>query len=538
MTARLVTVLSLAAIALGVFFRFHNLDRKLFWQDEAYTALRVSGHFERHYRRIFDGRVHSEREVLSYTQLDPRTNDAFPARALAEEDPHHAPLFYLLERLAIDAFGSSIAAYRLLPALLGTAGIGFAFLLGRRLFGSLTGGLTLAGLVATSPFFILYSKQAREYALLIDLTLLATLALLRAREARSTSGWLPYAAVASLGLYTDPLFALTLVAHGAIVLLSARRDAFALSRFAGSCALAAALFLPWIRNALAARANITGQLTWGDTSYPPAYFIEKWVFNVAALFFDYEFRDQHFIWTAVLLFVFVLAAVAFAALRTRGAVRAVALALPAVTIGAFLAGDALAHAHYSTIARYVLPAWIGLACAVAATLLAGLAAEHRAVRRGALAGYALLLACGIASAAGRDGAANWWDNNNQIAYQDVAAVIDREPRPFVISEGHWYVPLVLSRYLRGDAAFVLAGDDLKFALPAPLENVFLVAPSPAMRAAVLRLSPGIRLENVSPPTTTLITRAHREFPSTSAEPDAWEFPQNALWRVRASNVSR
>jgi uncharacterized membrane protein len=536
--AKAFVTLSIAAIVLGAFFRFHNLDRKLFWQDEVYTALRVSGHLERDYRTNFDGRMHSESEVLAFTELDRRTSDAFPARALAREDPHHAPLFYLLERLAIDIAGSSIAAYRILPAIFGCAGIVCAFFLGRRLFASTLGGFTLASLIATAPFFILYSMQAREYALLTDITLLATLAFLRARESRSTYDWLPYAALATLGLYTDPLFALTLAAHGAIVLVLDRRSAFVMTRFAGSALTAAILFTPWIVNALSARANISGQLLWGNTKYPLSYFAAKWAFNAAALFFDYEFRDQHFIWIAVLLFAFVLTAVIYTATKVRGIVRAVALAMPAVTIGAFLIGDAVGHSHYSTIARYVMPAWIGIECAVAATIVAGLSSQNPARRRWALAGYAVLLACGIGSAAGRDGAPNWWDNNNEIAYQDVAAVINREPRPLVISEGHWYVPLVLSRYLRPDAAFLLVGHNLKFSLPRALPNAFIVAPTAAMRTALERSRPGLRLENVSPNTATLITRVHRDVPSTIRDSAAWESPQNALWQLRAANEPR
>ena len=48
------------ALAAGVFFRFYEIDRKLFWQDEAFTALRVSGHSERDWRTVDPrGTVHT-----------------------------------------------------------------------------------------------------------------------------------------------------------------------------------------------------------------------------------------------------------------------------------------------------------------------------------------------------------------------------------------------------------------------------------------------------------------------------------------------
>ena len=31
-------------LVLGIFFRFVNIDRKIYWHDEAYTSLRVAGY--------------------------------------------------------------------------------------------------------------------------------------------------------------------------------------------------------------------------------------------------------------------------------------------------------------------------------------------------------------------------------------------------------------------------------------------------------------------------------------------------------------
>ena len=39
--------LVIVLIVLGVFFRFINIDRKVYWFDETFTSLRISGYTEK-----------------------------------------------------------------------------------------------------------------------------------------------------------------------------------------------------------------------------------------------------------------------------------------------------------------------------------------------------------------------------------------------------------------------------------------------------------------------------------------------------------
>jgi uncharacterized membrane protein len=50
--------LIIVLLVLGVFFRFVNLDRKVYWDDETITSLRVSGYtLEEMSQQVFDGSV-------------------------------------------------------------------------------------------------------------------------------------------------------------------------------------------------------------------------------------------------------------------------------------------------------------------------------------------------------------------------------------------------------------------------------------------------------------------------------------------------
>ncbi len=78
----------------------------------------------------------------------------------------HPPGYYLALHYWRALFGQSEAALRGLSALCSVALVGFAFLLGRRLFEDEVVGLVAATLVALNPFQVYYAQEARMYAML------------------------------------------------------------------------------------------------------------------------------------------------------------------------------------------------------------------------------------------------------------------------------------------------------------------------------------------------------------------------------------
>jgi dolichyl-phosphate-mannose-protein mannosyltransferase len=72
----------------------------------------------------------------------------------------HPPLGKLLIAASISAFGDRSWGWRAPMALVGTLSVAFAFLAGRRAFGSWRAGAVAAGLLALDGFFIAYSRTA------------------------------------------------------------------------------------------------------------------------------------------------------------------------------------------------------------------------------------------------------------------------------------------------------------------------------------------------------------------------------------------
>jgi mannosyltransferase len=161
-----------AIVALAAALRFTALDTQSFWLDEAFTRLLVREHLG---------------EML----------DNLPD---SESTP---PLYYALVWAWAKVFGSGEAGLRSLSALLGTATVPVAYLVGREL-ASRAAGLVLALLTAVSPFLVWYSQEARAYALailLVALSLLLTVRAARDPRRMPLSAWALTAAAALLTHY-------------------------------------------------------------------------------------------------------------------------------------------------------------------------------------------------------------------------------------------------------------------------------------------------------------------------------------------------
>ncbi|MDQ6826861.1 MAG: hypothetical protein M3Z14_06645, partial [Candidatus Eremiobacteraeota bacterium] len=124
-----------AMVILGVVFRFSNLEGKLFWRDEAITALRVAGYTGAEFtREMYDGRVRSVAELRRYQNPQSEKTATDVIHSLAIEDPHHPPLYYLMERRWTQFFGTSFFVRRSLSALIGILFIAAMLWLTQELF--------------------------------------------------------------------------------------------------------------------------------------------------------------------------------------------------------------------------------------------------------------------------------------------------------------------------------------------------------------------------------------------------------------------
>jgi uncharacterized membrane protein len=210
-------------LGLGIFFRLVNLDRKVYWQDETATSLRIAGYAKTEFvQQAFNGQVISVEELQrKYQSLNSEKSwrDTFQAFA---GRPEHSPLYYLMARFWAQWFGSSVAVMRSLPALISLLAFPSIYWLCLELFESPSVGWMAIALIAVSPVHVLYAQEAREYSLWIVAILCSSAALLRAIRLKTNYSWAIYVATVTLGLYSHLLFVLVALGHGIYIVATSQ----------------------------------------------------------------------------------------------------------------------------------------------------------------------------------------------------------------------------------------------------------------------------------------------------------------------------
>ena len=163
----------LAAItALAALVRLSHLGAKGLWADEIFTA-------------VFADPANSWGEVAR--------------RALGTPIPS-PPLWFWITHAFLLLFGKGDAIVRLPSALAGILGVLAIYLVGRRLFDAPT-GLIAALLLAVAPLHVYHSQEARFYAVVPLLALVALYGLWDGLIRNRARGWALFTLATLLGLY-------------------------------------------------------------------------------------------------------------------------------------------------------------------------------------------------------------------------------------------------------------------------------------------------------------------------------------------------
>ncbi len=116
----------------------------------------------------------------------------------------NGPLYYLLLRPWLALMGQSEYALRWTSVFAGLLALPLTFIWGRRLFNP-TIGLIAALLLAVNPYHLWYSQEARMYALLVVMTLLALWSFANAVERGKWWRWLIWLALTTICIYIHVL---------------------------------------------------------------------------------------------------------------------------------------------------------------------------------------------------------------------------------------------------------------------------------------------------------------------------------------------
>ncbi|MBL8056711.1 MAG: glycosyltransferase family 39 protein, partial [Anaerolineales bacterium] len=213
----------LAAAALW----FHDLNGRALWWDEIGELL------------ITRQNLHDLLVTMSALP-GPRLEEP----ELAPPNEPHPPLFPLSQHAWIGLMGTSDFAMRFPNVACAVLALALLYPLGRRLDGPPTARLAMF-LVVLSPFWLMYARTARYYALTALVGLAATLAFLAVLRRPTVGRWAAYGVATALLPYTNYIAGVLVLAQ-ALYLFWARPGRRWLLTWAGVVMAAGLAFLPWL----------------------------------------------------------------------------------------------------------------------------------------------------------------------------------------------------------------------------------------------------------------------------------------------------
>ena len=526
-SGRVLAFVALVLITAIASARLIGLDQLLLWHDEVYTLMRVFGHSaEEGWRLLFSDRVLTADQLLTLQRPELGLGLADTWRELTGH-PEHAPLYYLLGRLAAQLPLEPVIALRGTSALFGLLLPAAAFWLMRELFGRGPVPWIAALIVACSPLHLLYAQEARQYALWTLLVLASSAALVRVlrlsaassvasdsrlpaarasrRDAapRSAFGpWALYGLLLTLGLYTHLLFALMLPVHAVYGWLDSAHRSGRVLRSADlpwrpwliAAGSALVLFLPWVVVLLLGLERTLDVTSWMAKPVGVAENLRAWG--------DLLVRGTLDLWPdalpdrALLLLLPMVAALIYYSVKAPLPQRWLLLLIALASVTVVLGPDLLFGGKRSLHARYGLPALLAVQLMMAWTLGAVLTGRPagRLVAGGAVAAIAVL---GLVSQQQIRAAETWWHKRPVLSALTPRAVatLNAQPRPFLVvggSELSLGQALTVAHRL-DDRARILAinADTPPTAIPSGLDQAMILIPT---EPVIIAFGSGFRLE--------------------------------------------
>jgi uncharacterized membrane protein len=473
-------------LLLGVGLRLYGLGDKLLWHDELATRVFAAGYTVDEWQRaLYDGRIFDVAEALHFQRHNPERSVAAGIRGLAEDDPQHPPLYYVLTRIWVGIFGDDLATLRALSALFGILTLFSVYWWAQELFRDRAAAGTSVALLAVSPFFVLYAQEAREYALWALWISLSSACLLMAIRTQKTWAWALYSLLTVLSLYTSFSSASVILAHITFLLWRERlrpTTPVAKASFL-SMAAAALAFLPWGYNLSQQWDAFQITMRWSrEIIIPKEALLRILGQNVSRTIVDF--------WpelTTPLSFVVMGLAVALVLvawvqlLRRAPPEKALLLLLFVVPIGVLLGPDLIFGGIRSISMRYLTPAWLAVILALG-FLLSTPAPAWRVVR-------GLVLVVSLASAALNAQQQVVWTKATSVLLPEVAARINAEPRALLVGNRERHSAgnlMALSVLLKPGTQlqWLDAPKEKAWVMPKDVGTIFLFNPIPDYRVAM------------------------------------------------------
>ena len=481
-------LLVLGSLILGIFFRFVNLDKKVYWHDEAYTSLRISGYTAQEFNQEVPDQLLPIQVLEKYQYPNEDKSFIDTLKSLALEDPQHPPLYYLLARWWVQSWGHSVAVIRSLSAVLSLLLFPAIYWLCWELFEIPTIGWVAIALFALSPFQVLLAQEARQYGLWAVTITFSSAALLSALRLKTRDNWAVYGLSVSLSLYTLPLSVLVVVSHGLYVLLNNwGRTIKPIIHYCLAAIAGIITFLPWIWVVTINSQRVTTTTNWAAKPLALPTLAKIWILNLSRFFLDVDFSLANpLTYLIPIILGLVGYSLYFLYCHSHKQAWLFLFLMLGVCAGIPILSDLILGARRSTVARYLLPGYLSLQIAVAYLLAAQISILHH-LRQKQLVWrltYTCLIMCGIVSCFVSANSTVWWNKYYSVNNEKVAAVINQSNQPVLISDDKLGNIFSLSYSLDSKVKLYLTSRSQNPQIKSLTGDIFLFNSSKQLRQAI------------------------------------------------------
>jgi len=458
--------LVITLLALGVFFRFANIDTKIYWYDETHTSLRVSGYTEAEAVQFLSkNQIITSETLQTFQRPNPERGISKIVQNFATEDAQHPPLYYLMSSVWMKWFGNSVAVRRSLSAFISLLSFPAIYWLCLELFQSSMTGAIAVGLIAISPIQVLYAQEARQYSLWTVTILLSSAALLRAMRLKTKASWVIYAVTALTSIYTFLFSGFVLVGHGLYV---ATVERFRASKIFIAYLLASLatllLFLPWLLVVVQGLSKIQTTTAWTANNMTLPDLIREWIRNLVRTFIDWNSDSTSPFVSKVIFYLCTVALLLLVGYSFYFLCRSTSkqtwlfvviltgcLGVPLVLSDVFLGGTR------STIGRYLFPCFLGIQLTVAYTIATKLGASLIKNWQQKLwqAIVFIVVSGGVVSCVISLQSEVWWTKYYSNRLPAVAEIINQSQNPLLISDSQTGDLLTLSYLLKPNVKLIV-----------------------------------------------------------------------------------
>jgi uncharacterized membrane protein len=464
---------------LGAALRLVKLDDKEFWHDECFTALVLSGHTTSQLKDQISVRPVPMSELTKFRAINETSSVASLIHVIGEDEPGHAPCFYLIEYMFCTLFGTAPFTMRLAAVIISIATLPLIFWLAIETYKERTLAALATATAALSPCLIYYAQEARDYSLGILFMTVSTASLFYALRNPKRQAWIGYALSLVAGLYSWLFITIVIGGHLVYVALSQGRRTEVWRPFILSLASAGLLFAPWMMFLSQHTANFKKAYDWIQPSLSQAELFIVWSAIPYKAFALFGFKTARLAPLLLLVTIIESAAVVLATIPIRNR-KYMYLSIIGVWLVVFAGQDLVSGGARSAVFRYQTVIIFGILM-LFPTLVEWLWKRNRVAKSAALMTIALIFGVELLSDSYMLHCKIWPDKAIRLRFtQPIAQRLNKEPAAALVAEEQSINPtelLDLSYVVHPDCQLIFRNVKVPQPIPKNTETLYLWNPS-------------------------------------------------------------